>query len=114
MAAMIFIVVKLIVQQTYEADWLDRVGDFTRSTRAEPGNLWFEWSRSADQDNQFVLVEAFADGDAGSAHVSSDHFRAAMELMPPMLVKTPEIISTEVPGSGWSEMGELTVPGADD
>jgi hypothetical protein len=34
-----------------------------------------------------------------------------MELMPTMLAKTPEIINVEIPDqSGWSEMGELTVP----
>ena len=29
--------------------------------RAEPGNLFFDWSRSVGQPNQFVLLEAFAD-----------------------------------------------------
>lgn len=107
---MIFIVVKFTTLPEHRERWLSAVDGFTRSTRAEPGNLWFDWSRSADDPDQFVLVEAFRDGDAGSAHVGSDHFRAAMELMPPMLARTPEIVSTEVPGTGWSEMGELTVP----
>jgi hypothetical protein len=33
-----------------------------------------------------------------------------MELMRPLLVRTPEIINGELPGQGWSEMGELVVP----
>jgi quinol monooxygenase YgiN len=43
--------------------------EFTEATRAEPGNLWFEWSRSLDDPMEYVLVEAFRDGDAGAAHV---------------------------------------------
>lgn len=107
---MIFIVVKFTVRAEHSDGWLDRVADFTRATRQEPGNLWFEWSTSVETPNQFVLVEAFRDGDAGGAHVNSDHFKAAMEFMGPLLAKTPEIISQEVPGTGWSEMGELSVP----
>ena len=106
---MLFIVVKFTVRQADVAHWLDRVDDFTQATRGEAGNLWFEWSRSVERDDEFVLVEAFADGEAGSAHVSSDHFRAAMESMPAMLVRTPQILSTELPETGWSRMGELTV-----
>jgi quinol monooxygenase YgiN len=107
---MIFIVVKFPVRPEVGADWLSRVDDFTQATRSEPGNLWFDWSVSVDDPNQFVLVEAFADGDAAVAHVNSDHFAAAMELMRPLLVRTPEIINGELPGQGWSEMGELVVP----
>ena len=109
-ACMIFIVVKFTTLPEHRDEWLSRVDGFTQATRAEPGSLWFEWSRSVEDPDQFVLVEAFRDGDAGGAHVSSEHFAAAMQLMPPMLAKTPEIVSTEVDGTGWSEMGELTVP----
>lgn len=109
---MIFIVVKFTVRPEYSDQWLAHVDDFTQATRAEPGNLWFDWSRSVDVPHQFVLVEAFRDGEAGSTHVNSDHFKAAMELMPSMLAKTPEIINAELPDTGWSEMGELSVPDA--
>lgn len=109
---MIFIVVKFTVRPESAETWLPAVESFTNATRHEPGNLWFDWSRSVDDPNQFVLLEAF-DNDAAAAHVGSDHFKAAMTLMPTMLVKTPEIVSVVVPGSGWSEMGELTVSTAD-
>ena len=51
--------------------------EFTEATRAEPGNLWFDWSRSLDDPTEYVLVEAFRDGEAGAAHVQSEHFAAA-------------------------------------
>ena len=109
---MILIVVKYTVLPEYREKWLPAVDSFTQAVRAEPGNLWFDWSVSADDPNQFVLVEGFADAEAGAVHVATDHFKAAMELMPSMLAATPEIINVEIPDrTGWSEMAELSVPG---
>ena len=106
---MIFIVVRWTIRPERADDWMSLVDDFTRGTRSEPGNLFFDWSRSVDDPNQFVLVEAFADGDAGAAHVGSDHFRKAMEWMPDAVASAPEIINVEIPGAtGWSVMGEVT------
>jgi quinol monooxygenase YgiN len=107
---MIFIVVTWAVKPEHADEWLNIVSDFTQATRNEPGNLFFDWSRSVDDPARFVLVEAFADGDAGAAHVGTEHFRTAMARLPQYLASTPEIINVEIPGaSGWSEMGELTV-----
>ncbi len=107
---MIFIVVKFAVRSEYRDSWLQRVGDFTDATREEPGNLWFEWSQSAADANEFTLVEGFRDAEAGREHVTSPHFRAAVELIPPLLMSTPRIINTEVPGTEWSTLSEFSVP----
>src|SRR4249919_1751186 len=105
---MIFIVAKFRVSPEYRDQWLDRVTGFSEATRAEPGNLWFEWSRSVDDPDQFVLVEAFKD-DAAEAHVKSDHFVLAMKTMLPAIVETPRIVNFVIPGEDWSRMGELEV-----
>jgi quinol monooxygenase YgiN len=104
---MIFIVVKFPVRAERADEWLTLVEDFTEGTRAEPGNLFFEWSRSVDDPNTFVLVEGFADQDAGVAHVNSEHFKTAMSTLDEAITDIPEIINVEVPGSTWSRMGEL-------
>jgi quinol monooxygenase YgiN len=104
----IFIVVKFTVRPEHDADWLDLVRDFTEGTRNEPGNLFFEWSRSVDTPHQFVLVEGFESGEAGSAHVTSDHFKAAMAWLPDVIATKPRIINAEIPNDGWAEMAELT------
>jgi quinol monooxygenase YgiN len=107
-ASVIFIVVKWSIRPERADEWLDLVGDFTTATRAEPGNLFFEWSRSTEDKNTYILVEAFADG-AGAAHVGSDHFREATGWMPDVVASTPEIVSVELPGAtGWSAMAEVT------
>ncbi|MBP0460769.1 MULTISPECIES: putative quinol monooxygenase [Streptomyces] len=106
---MIFITVKFPVKPEHAEAWPAEVADFTAATRAEPGNLWFEWSRSLEDPNTYVLVEAFRDG-AAAAHVESDHFKAALARFRPLVSRTPDIVSTTIEGAdGWSEMGELKV-----
>ena len=74
---MYFIVVKFKTKPEWTEKFVELVTPFTTATRAEPGNLWFEWSRSIDEPDTFVLVEAFADDDAAGAHVNSEHFATA-------------------------------------
>ena len=105
---MYFIVVKFQTKPEWTDRWLDLVADFTSSTRSEPGNLWFEWSRSVDDPAEYVLVEGFAD-DGAEAHVASAHFKQAIADMPQALASTPQIISRQVEGDGWGLMGEVTV-----
>ena len=105
---MIFIVVKFPVKPEYAEKWLDLTRNFTEATRAEPGNKWFEWSRSVEDPNEFVLVEAFED-DAAAAHVNSAHFAQAMTDMRPALRETPKIISRQIDGDSWGAMGELNI-----
>lgn len=106
---MIFITAKFKVRPEHADRWPEIARDFTEATRAEEGCLWYDWSRSLDDPNEYVLVEAFRDGDAGAAHVNSEHFAKAQETLPPHLVETPRIINAEVPGTDWNELGELAV-----
>ena len=106
---MIFIAVKWAVKPEYADQWLDLVKDFTEATRAEPGNLWFDWSRSVADPNEFVLVEAFADDGAGP-HVTSEHFKEAIRSLPAALAETPRIINVSIDGAeDWSRMAEMTI-----
>jgi hypothetical protein len=56
-----------------------------------------------------VLVEAFQDGAAGAAHVSSEHFKAAQQTLPSHLADTPRIVNATLDQDDWSELGELAV-----
>lgn len=106
---MILIVVKFNVLPQFQDSWPSITRAFTADTRNEEGNLWFEWSRSIDRDDEYVLVEAFRDTHAGETHVASDHFRQGLESIRPTLAETPLIIHTEVASSQWSHMAELAV-----
>ena len=105
---MIFITARFRVKPEHADDWPSITRAFTEATRAEPGNLWFDWSRSVDDPTEYVLVEAFLD-DAAGAHVQSEHFRAAQAELPGYLVETPRIVNFQVPGTDWSELGEMRV-----
>lgn len=105
---MYFIVVKFQVKPEYVDSWVERVTPFTEATRSEPGNIFFEWSRSVDDSSEFVLVEAFTDDGAGP-HVNSEHFKTFVAETPEALAATPRIISRQVDGDGWGPMGEMSV-----
>jgi quinol monooxygenase YgiN len=106
---LIFITAKFTVLPEHADNWPEISRAFTEATRAEEGCLWFDWSRSLDDPVEYVLVEAFRDGEAGAAHVGSDHFKAAQAKLPEYLAETPRIVNCEVPGTEWSELGELRV-----
>ena len=106
---MIFIVVKWTPKPEHVEDFPSIVADFTNATRAEPGNMFFEWSRSLENPSEYVLVEGFRDGDAGGEHVNSEHFKTFTAMAPDVLASTPLIISHSIDATGWSEMGEIKV-----
>ena len=106
---MIFITARFRIRPEDADRWPEIARPFTEATRAEAGCLWFDWSRSIDDPTEYVLVEAFADDDAGASHVQSDHFKAAQKELPPHLAATPRIVNASVPGTDWSELGELAV-----
>jgi quinol monooxygenase YgiN len=109
---MIFITAKFSVKAEDAERWPEIADEFTQATRNEPGCLWFEWSRSVESPNEYVLVEAFRDGAAGGEHVNSAHFKKAQSDLPPHLLETPKIVNFEVPQDDWSRLGEMEVPGS--
>lgn len=104
---MIFIVVKQHVRPQYSDDWLTLVEPFTQATRAEPGNISFDWFRSPEDSDVWLLVEAFTDAEAGKRHVESAHFQAAMDSLSKWLSEVPEIVHVETSDAGWARMSEL-------
>lgn len=106
---MIFITAKFLIKPEHADNWPEISAAFTAATRAEPGCLWFDWSRSLDNPDEYVLVEAFRDGEAGAAHVNSAHFKQAQQDLPPHLASTPKIISQSLDQDDWSALGELAV-----
>jgi len=72
--------------------------------------MWFEWARNTRNPNEYFVVEAFRDQDAGVAHVQSDHFKKATEDLPAYLAETPGVINTTLNQNEWSVLGEMAVP----
>ncbi|MEU0394991.1 putative quinol monooxygenase [Streptomyces sp. NPDC006208] len=106
---MIFITARFTVHPEFADRWPEITADFTAASRAEPGCLWFNWSRDVEDPAQYVLVEAFRDDEAGAAHVQSEHFKAAQQTLPRHLAETPRIVNMTVPQDDWSLLGEMAV-----
>ena len=100
---MIFIVVKQPVRPKYADDWPDLVRDFTSASRDEPGCIFFDWYRSVEDPNVYLLVEAFRDagGRRGSRRLGRTS-RPPTRQLPKWLAAAPEIVHVETPGDGWS------------
>ncbi|NHB85519.1 antibiotic biosynthesis monooxygenase [Tessaracoccus sp. HDW20] len=105
---MIFICVKWKVKPEHVEAWPEITREFTEATLAEPGNLFFEWSRSLADPDTYILIEAFRD-DAAEAHVTSDHFRKAQAELPQYLPETPKVRNVLLEGDHWDELGEFRV-----
>lgn len=109
MGDMILINVKYEVLPEYGETFLEEVSWFTEASRAEEGNIFFEWYRDPENPRGYLLIEAFKD-DAAEAHVGSDHFKRACEEMPKYLAETPDIINTLIEGkTEWDKMAEFKV-----
>ncbi len=110
-ASVIFITAKFRIKPEDADRWPEISREFTQACRAEPGCKWFDWARSVDDPNEYVLTEAFRDDAAGAAHVQSEHFKNARKTLPPHLAETPRIINVTIPQDDWSELGEMAVTG---
>jgi quinol monooxygenase YgiN len=107
---MIFITAKFRLLPEHADRWPEICREFTQATRNERGCMWFDWARSIEDPNEYVLVEAFRNDEAGAEHVQSDHFKNAQRTLPPYLAETPKIVNMTVPQDDWSELGEMAVP----
>jgi quinol monooxygenase YgiN len=102
----IFIVLRTEIIPEKREDWLAAIAQYTAAVRAEPGNISFDYYENGDTPNQFVIVEAFRDSDAGAAHVATPHAKAFFDFFPTVITETPKIVYQELP-DGWSEMAEV-------
>lgn len=109
MVVMMLINVRFDVKPEFANTWLEITREFTEATRAESGNLWFDWYRSTESATSYFLCEAFRDGDAPATHVQSAHFIEFTGSAAQYLERTPRIINTTAEGNEWGLMGEITV-----
>lgn len=105
---MVYITVKLTIRPEKADDFMAAAADYTAATRREEGNVFFEWSRSLDEPNTFVLLEAFRDAKAGEVHVAGEHVQDFFAWAPDWVASTPQIIYLDQPElTGWTPMGEI-------
>jgi quinol monooxygenase YgiN len=104
---MIFIVLRADIRPEKRDEWLKGIADYTASVRAEPGNLSFDYYESGDTPNQFLIVERFRDGDAGAAHVATEHAQNFFPFMATVVRARPKIFYQDREDD-WADMAEVT------
>jgi quinol monooxygenase YgiN len=105
---MILITVKFPIREDRLQEWHDLSSYYAESVNAEPGCVFFEFSRSLTEPNTYVCIEGFRDGDAGAEHMRQDHVARFMSEMPDIVSAQPEIIYVDAPQvDGFAPMGEI-------
>ena len=105
---MILITVKFPIREDRMQEWDELSSYYAEAVNAEPGCVFFEFSRSVEEPNTFVCIEGFRDSDAGAAHMRQDHVARFMSEMPDIVSAQPQIIYVDAPQvEGFAPMGEI-------
>ncbi len=73
------------------------------ATRAERGNLSYQWSESVESPNTFFSIENWESRQALDEHVGTAHVQAAVASLPGWLAAAPSLVGYETPE-------EITLP----
>lgn len=81
----------------------EHVEEFIKATRenhkqsvAEPENLRFDFLRSADDPNRFMLYEVYTGPEGATAHKETAHYKKWKETVAPWMEKPREGLKHEV------------------
>jgi quinol monooxygenase YgiN len=106
-AVVILIVLKASIKPDKREEWLKGITSYTAAVRSEPGNVSFDFYENAQDSNEFVIVETFRDGDAGGAHVATEHAQNFFPWMGGVVTRKPYINYQDLDGDAWNEMAEV-------
>lgn len=106
---MILIMLKMPIKPEKTDEWLALADSYTKAVRAEPGNNFFQFSRSLEDENEYVCIEGFTDAAAGQEHMKQDHVSHFMGTAPDLVAAKPKIIYVDAEEvTGFNDMGEIT------
>lgn len=104
---MILINIKMQIRPEKMQEWLALADSYARDVSSEDGCLFFQFSRSLTDDNEFICIEGFKDAAAGAAHVTNSYVKKFFETAPDLVSAQPQIIYIDTPHDGFGPMGEI-------
>jgi quinol monooxygenase YgiN len=105
---MILIVLTAQIRPEKRDAWLNGITQYTADVRSEPGNVSFDYYENPEKPGEFAIIETYRDGDAGSAHVNTDHAQNFFPFMSTVVAERPKINYQDVDGDAWTAMAEVT------
>jgi quinol monooxygenase YgiN len=105
--SMIIINLRMQIRPEKIDEWLAVAHAYSDNVNAEEGCLFFNFSRSIDDENEFICIEGFRDADAGAAHVANDYVKKFFEIAPDLVATQPKIMYIDTPHDGFGPMGEI-------
>ena len=104
---MIVINIVMPIRPEKTDEWLALADSYAKDVNSEEGCLFFKFSRSLTDENEYVCIEGFRDADAGAAHVAQPHVKKFFEAAPDVVSEQPQIIYIDTPHDGFGPMGEI-------
>lgn len=104
---MILINIKLPIRPDKMDEWLVLADSYAKAVNAEEGCHFFQFARSLTDENEFICIEGFRDGDAGSEHVQQPYVKDFFAKAPYLVSAQPQIIYIDTPHDGFGPMGEI-------
>lgn len=103
------IVINIVMQIKPEKmdQWLALADSYAKDVNAEEGCLYFTFSRSLTDENEFVCIEGFEDADAGATHVKQPYVKNFFDTAPDLVSAQPQILYIDTPHDGFAPMGEI-------
>lgn len=103
------IVINIVMQIRPEKmdEWLALADSYAKDVNSEEGCLYFMFSRSLTDANEFVCIEGFKDADAGSTHVQQPYVKHFFDAAPDLVSAQPQILYIDTPHDGFAPMGEI-------
>ena len=104
---MILINIKMPIRPDKMDEWLALADSYAKDVNSEDGCLFFQFSRSLADENEFVCIEGFKDAEAGGFHVKQPYVKAFFDAAPDLVSAQPQIIYIDTPHEGFGPMGEI-------
>ena len=89
------VIAKMKAQKGKEEDLQKAVLAALPKVEQEEGTMVYAFNRSLSDPTEFVFYEKYTDGDALTAHSSTEHFKKMLTDLGPCLDGAPEIVLYE-------------------
>jgi quinol monooxygenase YgiN len=104
---MILINIKMQIRPEKMDEWLAVADAYAKDVNSEEGCLFFQFSRSLADENEFICIEGFKDAEAGGAHVKNSYVSKFFGDASDVVATQPQIIYIDTPHDGFGPMGEI-------